>query len=105
MLDRLEQRLGLPPLREVSDIFTESKLKQLNTLLTKLEKLSRDLQMVKELKELLKIVMDLDNKGTLTRLNLLLEELGPLTKGKTAAKLVEKLDKLEKLISALLKEE
>lgn len=105
MLDGIERRLGLPRLREVSDMLTEDKLKQLNLLLTRIEKFSKNLTMLAEFKEILKLISELEDKGVITRLNLLLEELGPIVKSKTASKLVNKLDKMEKLMQELMKEE
>jgi len=105
MLDGIERKLGLPRLREVSDMLTEDKLKQLNSLLTRLEKFSKNLTMLAEFKEILKLLNELEDKGVITRLNLLLEELGPIVKSKTATKLVSKLDKIEKLVQTLLTEE
>ena len=104
MLDRLEQRLGLPPLKEMSDMMTDEKIKQLGALLAKLDKLSKDTSAIKDMVVLLQLIKELDQQGTLGRLDSLLKELGPITKGQTAAKLVEKLGKIEKTISALMKE-
>lgn len=105
MLDNIERRLGLPPLREVSDMLTEDKIKQLSSLLTKLEKLSKDMKTIREMTALLQLIKELDSRGTIARVNELLGNLAPLTKGQIAAKLVNKLDRLEKLITVLTKEE
>ena len=105
MLDGLEKRLGVPPLKEILSLSTGSVGKRIESILSNLEKLSGDKTTIKEVITLLNLVKELDEQGTLGRLLELLKELKPLTKGKTAVALVGKLDQLEKVIRVLLKEE
>jgi len=102
MLNRIEQKFGLPPLKEFSDLLTEDKVKQLGLLLARAERLAKDKESIQQVIQLLKLLKELDEKGTITRVSKLLEDLSPLTKGQVAAKLVGKLDQLEKLISVLV---
>jgi len=103
-LEKLEKKFGLPPLKESLDLLTGKKGKSLINLLNRLDELSKDAEGMKQVVELLKLVKEIDEKGTLERLNTLLINLKPLTQGQTAKALVEKLDKMEKLIELLVKE-
>lgn len=105
MLKSLEEKFGLPPLGKTLDLVSGPTGKRLGTLLSRLESLAQDKDSISQVITLLQTVERLDQAGTLTRLIELLKELAPLTKGKTAQLLVEKLDKLEKLVTVLLKEE
>lgn len=104
-LKELEKRFGLPPLDKGLGMVAGPMGRRLNTLLTRLEKLAQDKEAIRDVLTLLQLVQELDKAGTLERLNTLLKELGPLTKGKTARQFLDKLEKFERLAEVLLKEE
>jgi uncharacterized protein YjgD (DUF1641 family) len=110
---RFEDKLGLPPLEEVTSLLTGPTGKRIDTLVTRLEKLSQDKSAIKEVLELLKLIQQMDNAGTLDKLNDLLKNI---PKGKTGQVLVSelrqaitqlapRLDKLSALASALTKDD
>lgn len=105
MLEGIEKKFGLPPIREVSALLGGINLKRLDSLLAKVERLSKTST---ETLELLRIVQQLDKDGTLARLE---HTLTLLPKGKDSADLLHllkelgpRLDKLTQLADALLKE-
>ena len=107
MLEALEKKLGLPPLRELTPLVTGSSGKRLERLLGKLEGLSRNGgESIGQAIELLKIVRDLDQSGGLERLENI---LSLLPKGKQSQELLEALNdiiakygpKIEKLVDFL----
>lgn len=104
-LKTLEEKLGLPNLKDVTNLAIGPAGKRIDTVLARLEVLSKDTRTLKDAIDLLKLVQELDKAGTLERLIELLKGLKPLTQGRTAQALVEKLDKMEKLLAILLKEE
>lgn len=103
MLGDIEKKLGLPRLSEVSDLLTEDRMTRMNTLLARLERLSKNPEAIKQAMSLLRLIKELDDNGTLTRVNLLLEELGPITRGKALNRLLDKVDKLVKVVEVLMK--
>lgn len=105
MLKGFEERLGLPPLAEGVSILAGPTGKRLVALLSSLETLSKDKESLKNVAALLELVERLDKAGTLTRLIELLREIKPLARGKTAQLLVEKLDKIEGLMTVLMRED
>lgn len=105
MLEGIEKRFGLPSLREVSALLSGINLKRLDSLLAKLERLSKDST---NAVDLLREIHQMDKDGTLGRLE---HVLTLLPKGKDNANLLQllkelgpRLDKLTQLADALLKE-
>lgn len=101
----LEKKFGLPPFKEISNLLTDEKLRQINVFLTKVQALSKEFEKLAEAKDILVLIKQLDDQGALERLNTLLQELSPIVKGKALEKLISKLDSVEKLIDVLTKEE
>lgn len=112
MLKSLEEKLGLPPLKQSLDLVTGPTGKRLEKLLDRLEALSRDGSTLPQVIRLLEIIKDLDSRGTLARLD---DVLKGLPKGKQGEALVAqlatllkelgpRLDKLTHLADALLKD-
>ncbi len=100
----LETKLGLPKLDDVVSLASGETGKRVDRIVSKLILLSKDSKGTNDAIALLEIVERLDKQGTLERLIDLLDKIGPLTKGKTALLLVQKLEKMEKLLATLLKE-
>jgi len=103
-LERLEERFGFPPLDDVKKLVTGDTGKRVNLLVARLERMSKDSSGILGAVELLKLVRELDQQGTLQRLLDLLKELSPIVKGKQAGILIERLGKLETMLQSLLKE-
>jgi uncharacterized phage infection (PIP) family protein YhgE len=110
---RFEDKLGLPPLQEVTSLLSGPTGKRVDSLITRLEKLSQDKTAITEVLELLKLIQQMDNAGTLDKLNELLKNI-PKGKGGQAlvselrqaiTQLAPRLDKLSALASALMKED
>ena len=103
-LKNLEQKLGLPPLEKVLDLTSGEQGKKINTLLGRLEKLSRDKQGLELAVNLLSMVERMNGSGSLDKLVELTKELNQLTKGKQAQKLLQRLEKLDQLADSFLKD-
>lgn len=96
-----EEKLGLPPLREVLSSVTVEKLRVLNQLLSRLEKMKVDKETIILVMDLLKIIKSLDEAGTLEKLNVALKEISDLSKRKEIIKFLQGLEKLEKTLEKL----
>ena len=103
-LKNLEQKLGLPPLEKVLDLTSGEQGKKINTLLGRLEKLSKDKQGLELAVNLLSMVERMNGSGSLDKLTELTKELNQLAKGKQAQKLLQRLDKLDQLADSFLKD-
>lgn len=103
ILEEIQKKFNLPPLQQVVDLVSGPTGKRVEKILSDLLAMSNT-KSIQDAKELLELVKELDDKGTLGRLISLLKELKPLTKDKTVIQVVEKLDKIEKLIKALMEE-
>ena len=104
MLKRIEQTLGLPPLKQVTDMAEGKTGVRVERILGRLERLGKDSQGLGQALELLRLVKQLDDQGALQRLDALLKDLQPLTTSKGAMALLERLEKLAPMLEGLLKE-
>ena len=101
---KVEQQYGLPKLESVVGLTTGESGKRLNTLLGRLERLSKDKQSLEVAAQLLQKVEGMNSSGSLDKLLELTKELNSLAKGRQGQKLLERLDKLESLVDRFLKE-
>lgn len=105
VFSKFEERLGLPPLKDMAALLSGPTGKRLESIVNKLNSLHKDTSSIKEMVTLLKLVKELDDNGTIERLTELLKEIKPLSKSKLGAALLEKFDKFEKMLTALLKDD
>ena len=105
MLSGIEKRFGLPPIEKIVALVSGPTGGKVEKLLSRLEKLAGDPEGLKTAICLLEAVERLDRAGTLDRLIKLLQILGPMTKSQNVKLLIEKFDKMEKILGVLLKEE
>lgn len=109
---QFEERMGLPSLKEVTSLLSGPTGKRIDNLITRLEKLSQDKSTIVQVIELLNLIQQMDNAGTLDKLNELLRNLPRGKSGqalvlelrKAIAELGPRLDKLSDLASTLMKE-
>ena len=105
VLDEFEKKLGIPAFGKILPLLSGENGKMLESMLKRLEKLSQDTTSMQTAAEVLHLLIEADEKGTLARLDSLLKELQPLIKDKTFIKeLVSKFDKLEQIATNLMKE-
>lgn len=104
MFQKLEEKFGLPPLGEGLKMLSGPGGKQLRAILDKLMKLAENEDAVKDALRLLEVVKGLDDSGGLERLDSVLKQIGPLTRGKNFQTLMEKFDKIEGMVEVFLKE-
>jgi len=104
LLKRIERTLGLPPLKQVTDMAEGKTGVRVERILGRLERLGKDSQGLGQALELLRLVKQLDDQGALQRLDDLLKDLQPLTTSKGAMALLERLEKLAPMVEGLLKE-
>ena len=105
ILKSFEQRLGLPSIDRVLDTIGGERGEKINTLLKRLEKLSKDQESIRLALTLLNKVDEMNANGSLDKLLELVKDLGALTKSKQAQKLLNRLDTLDKLMDILPKED
>ena len=112
VLKKLEDKLGLPPIKEIAQIASGPGGKQVNSILGHLEKITANPEVIREARDLLILVQQMDDKGTLGRL---LEVLTMLPKGKQGSdmmaglkellsEILPRLDKLQAVVEALMEE-
>ena len=104
LITELEKRLGLPPLKQVTDMAEGKTGARIDRILGRLERLGKDSQGLGQALELLRLVKQLDDQGALQRLDELLKNLQPLTTSKGALALLERVEKLAPMLEGLLKE-
>lgn len=110
VLARLEKQFGLPPLKEITTILSGDNGRQINSILSKLEKISHDQSAIVEAIALLRVVQELGRTGDLERLDSILKNIPHGKEGqelisevrKLLTDLSEKLDKLSSLATTLL---
>ena len=90
-LQRVEEKFGLPKLAEVTNLLTGEGGKRLDTILTKLERLSSNQGAIKDAIELLKVVEQLNQSGGLDKLDSVLSKL---PRGKNQQAIIAELQKL-----------
>lgn len=88
ILEKLEKSLGLPKLQDLLDLMKGKPGERLESILDKLERLNPN---IKEGKELLLLVKELDDMGALGRFDRVLGKLIKLAKTGMAKELMEKL--------------
>ena len=103
--DLIEQRLGLPKLEDITQLASGDTGKRIDSILSKLERLSRDSEGLRNAIELLNLVKDLDQRGSLVKLNELVKNLNSLLKSPIARRLSQNIDKVGELVEVLKKEE
>jgi len=105
-LRSIEQKYGLPHLQDIVQLLSGEQASMLKDILTRAEKLSKQQQMLKDATAFINLVLELDNRGTLDKLNETLIRIEPLIKDKTIIyKLLTHLDKLEKVLREFSKPE
>ena len=104
LLTELEKRLGLPPLQQVADLAEGKTGERVERILGRLERLGKNSQGLGQALELLRLVKQLDDQGSLQRLEGVLKDLQPLLTSKSLPVLLERLEKLAPLLAGLLKE-
>ena len=113
LLKELERRLGLPSLVDVTSLLSGDSGKRIDSILTKLEKLSSNQDALKEAVTLLQLVKELGQTGDLAHLDSILKNI---PKGKTGQNMLievrhliseisDKLDKVSNLATTILKSE
>ena len=104
ILKSFEHRLGLPSIDRVLDTIGGKNGEKINTLLRRLEKLSKDQESIRLALTLLNKVDEMNANGSLDKLLELVKDLNALTKSKQTQKLLDRLDTLDKLMDTFLKE-
>jgi len=103
-LKKIEEKYGLPSLQGIVNLLSGEQASVLRDILTRAEKLSKQEQMLKDAITLIGLIGEIDRKGTLTRLNETLKLIEPMVKDKTLInKLLNRFDKMEKLLTELAK--
>ena len=111
MLNELEKKFGLPPLRQAMDLAAGPTGKRLDRILDRLVKLNQDGTLPQAIR-LLELLRDLDKEGALARLEGVLKSLPKGKQGEVLVtqlttlvkELVPRLDRLSRLADVLLKE-
>ena len=90
-LQKVEEKFGLPKITEVTNLLTGEGGKRIDAILTRLEKLSKNNESLKDAIELLKVVEQLNHSGGLDKLDSVLSKL---PKGKNQQTIIVELQKL-----------
>ncbi len=102
VLPRLEKKLGIPPLQDITKILSGEGGKRIESILLKLDKLSDDQEVLVGIRQLLEAIHEMDQTGELDKLDSILKSL---PKGKSGATMIaqvkEILDGLDKKIEKL----
>lgn len=112
-LREFEERFGLPKLTDVTTFLSGDNGKRINSIITKLDRLSQNREALVEAIRLLELVREMGSSGDLERLDSILEALPKGKSGqsmlvevrKLVSELSEKLDKLSNLATTLLGKE
>lgn len=110
---RFEDKLGLPPLQEVTSILTGPTGKQLDHLLARVERLSKDSSSLPQILELFKVIERLGQAGYLKELDDVLKHIPKGKEGQTLVvelrkaidAIVPRLDQLANLAKVLMEKE
>lgn len=105
MLDKLERKLGLPKLAEMTSLLSGDSGKRLEGIIGKLEKLSESDKNLQEIATLLNTIERLDQSGALVRLDDILKELVVLSKSKSMKSAVDAAIQLGPMLKDLVKSE
>jgi hypothetical protein len=112
-LRKFEEKVGLPPLREITSILSGENGKRIDGILSKLLKLSENTEVLREANRLMQTIQEMGRSGDLQTLNSILISL---PRGKTGQdilielnRLIEqlssKIDKLSELAKKILSKE
>lgn len=93
VLQRLEEKMGLPPLREISSILSGDGGKRIETILTKLERLSDNQEVLIQATKLMEMIHAMGKLGELDKLDSILKSL---PKGKSGATIVSQVAEILK---------
>lgn len=93
VLGRFEEKLGLPPLREISNILSGDGGKRIETILGKLEKLGSNQEVLIQATKLMEMIHTMGQLGELDKLDSILKSL---PKGKTGANIVSQVAEILK---------
>ena len=102
MFEKIEERFNLPPLKKAFSFLTGPTGKRIEAIIHSLETLSEDTATIHAITHLLELIERMDKDGTLDKLNVTLEHIGPLTRSKNLKLMLDKLDKFEILLKDLL---
>lgn len=101
VLERLEKKVGLPPLRDISKILSGEGGKRIDTILARLERLSNNQEALVEARKLMEVIHAMGMTGDLERLDSILKNM---PHGRAGATLISSLkDMLADLIPKLEK--
>ena len=96
MFRDIEKKLGLPPVSEISGLLTGEKGKLLDRILLRLERLSKNPN-TKDMAIILDKLKELDERGTLERVDRIFSKLPSLTRG-DILKILGKIEKIERIV-------
>lgn len=101
-LNKLEEKIGLPPLRDLSKILSGEGGKRIDSILGRLERLSSNPEVLTEVRGLMETIHEMGQSGELEKLDSIIRSLPRGKSGETMiAQLKQILDgldsKLEKL--------
>ena len=99
MFREIEKKLGLPNLSLVHDLMTGEKGKQLDRILSRLERLSKN-PSTKDVVIILDRLKELDERGALERVDRILSKIPPLTKG-DITKILQRLERAERILEVV----
>ena len=102
VLPRLEKKLGIPPLQDITKILSGEGGKRIESILLKLDKLSDEQEVLVEVRKLLETIHEMAQSGELDKLDSILKSL---PKGKSGATVIAQvkdiIDGLDKKIEKL----
>lgn len=100
-IKELENKLGLPPLKETMAFFSgdgvknlESTLEKVNKLAESLSNLSKNTQLLDKVKELIVGLQEMDRQGTIYRMSTLLQDIKYLSESPKIGELLKRIDSL-----------
>jgi hypothetical protein len=101
-LRALEEKMGLPPIREISKILSGEGGKRIDNILTRLERLSSNPEVLDQVRSLMETIHEMGQTGELEKLDSIIKSLPRGKSGETMIaqlkQIIEGLDgKLEKL--------
>ena len=113
VLGRMEEKLGLPPLREVSKLLSGEGGKRVEAILKKMEKLVDNHEVLIEAAKLMEIIHEMGKTGELDKLDSVLKSLPKGKSGVTIMSQVKeilisldgKIEKLSRLASNIMSTE
>ena len=98
MFRDIEKKLGLPPVSEISGLLTGERGRLLDRILSRLERLSKNPN-IKDMTIIFDKLKELDERGTLERIDRILSKLPSLRRG-DILKILERIEKFERIVEA-----